>query len=59
VRIKYTSRAVYFAIQTGLIDEEAYAEKVERERVERLTKYLLNGCLAVESIEEFKEKFGI
>ncbi len=58
-RIKYPSRAVFFGIQTGIIDGEAYAEKVERERVERFTNYMLNGCLVVESLEDFKEKFGI
>ena len=55
-RVHYPNRKVYFGIQTGLIDEKDWAAQVEAARVERLNRYL---NLTVESLEEFKEKFGI
>jgi hypothetical protein len=55
-RVRYPNRTVYFGIQTGLIDEQDWAAKVEAARVERLNKYL---NLTVESLEGFKQRFGI
>lgn len=57
-RVKYPNRTVYFSVQTGLMDEKAYAEHVERERLRRVEFYLA-GCLIATTIDEFKAEFNI
>lgn len=58
-RVRYPNRTVFFGIEAGLVDPKEQAAKVEANRVERFTNYLLNGCLVVESLEDFKKRFGL
>lgn len=61
-RIKYPNRTVYFGLQTGLLDEKAYAEHVERERLARLARLALytgERQMQVTPIEDFKTEFDI
>lgn len=56
-RVMYPNRTIHFGIQTGLIDPDEYAANVEADRLKRLAKYI--DGLVVESLKDFKEKFGI
>lgn len=53
--VRYPNRTVYFGVATGLLDPEKHAASVEADRVKRLESY----NLLVESLEDFKERFGI
>lgn len=57
----YPNRSVFFGIETGLIDPDEYAAKIEAENHYRFLCYLYGFPLElfVEPLEDFKERFGI